>query len=1396
MSDNSEDSTKDHVVATAAELHNTAMTPARSVTLLNAEQTADVSPTNNDLLPAIFTNGLLSNTISANIFHKPVSALVDSGAMISVVGTTYIKALKSRGINPTILPPLYPEVRAVNDAKVAIQGQVNLDVFIGDCNFNQNFHVVPSSAHEVILGCDFLTQHKAVMDFEKLELILPGALPIKLGNNVHSPHVSHLVAEFSTTLPANSQTFLPCLVKGPHTTGNTGLVQGKLNLDNKYSIIAGNSLNTIYNNKTHILLLNPNHKPIAIPKHAKLGTFNNITDSDILENNNHIPTVSNTHVQTNTSNENTTDMLLPNENLSDKMNDKFQNNNFIETNLRNQLVSERVPTSSDQTEFLPNHWSNRIPASIPDVNILSKHDIKFGNNLTDSQEEKLLNIINSNSDLLITSISDLTYSPLVKHDIDTGDSRPIRQRVYRAGPQQIEKINEHVKEFLDSDIIEESFSPWSSNVILVKKPDGKTRFVLDFRALNDVTKKDSYPLPLIEQSLQSMGSAKPAYFSTLDMMHGYYQVLLTDRSKEKTAFSLPAGGGLYQFKRMAQGLSNSPSTFVRLLENVLRGLHWKNCLVYLDDICIFSNSFDQHLIDIQQIFDRLRSANLKLKLSKCHFAKTSVSYLGHVISKDGIQPNPDKVSAVADYPKPTTVKQVRSFLGLGSYYRNFIQGFSDKAAPLFELTKKYAKFQWTDECQTSFDSIKTALISSPTLIYPSFEKPFYLFTDCSDVAAGFCLSQYDDDGKEHPIAYGGKSLSTAERNYSITEKECLAIIVGIKRFQHYLMGQKFYVVTDHSALKWLMHTKEPVNRIARWIMFLQQFNFEILHRSGNKHQNADALSRREYTPVTISSLKMDEEASPFQIINSSVLRIIKLQGKDKDLKSIINYLKNDILPESNTDARKLLLTIENYFLDDNGVLYHILHSHLSPTQQLVEQLVIPESLKTEVLTACHDEPTAAHMGIDRTLAIIRMRYFWNKMYADIKHWVQSCTLCNTKKNPKPTKAELIPIPVEPYPFHRVQVDITGPFPQTKNGNKYICVFTDTFSKWPEASPLKDISAPTIARTIYNDIICRHGCPSILQSDRGTNFLSSVVRELCKILHISKVHSASYSPKCNGAVERHNAYLIKALAMYTSKRQDDWDLFIPAVLFAYRVTPATSSTLHTPHMILRGRRAILPIDVELLTPDQNFNTISDHLKEILPQLEAFHATAYENIKKAQERMSHYYNKTAKPQTLEIGDYVWIFTPRLRTKLSKKLLHHWHGPFYLTKQITPVTFMVRDQNNKLLKVPVNVSRMKRYFARKDRPIGVIDDDETNDIDEDDIPDDSFTLDDDKNDTSNSDKIKIIIDRRRQNLKTQYLCKFTDTSRDDDWVDEIDISNKDTIKKYLDAHPPKRRGRPAKT
>ena len=328
------------------------------------------------------------------------------------------------------------------------------------------------------------------------------------------------------------------------------------------------------------------------------------------------------------------------------------------------------------------------------------------------------------------------------------------------------------------------------------------------------------------------------------------------------------------------------------------------------------------------------------------------------------------------------------------------------------------------------------------------------------------------------------------------------------------------MVTDHAALKYLMNTKNPVSRVARWISYLMQFSFKIIHRSGDSHQNADALSRRDYDSLpTLSQIRLNEDASPYQILNSSVKRMLKNQRKDKSLNNMINYLRTDALPDKTVEAKAVILHCEDYFLDENGILYHIVQENKSPTGQIIEQLVIPDSLKIEVLSACHDDATGGHFGIDRTYATIKLRFFWIKMYQDVRHWIKSCTLCNTKKNPKPVKAELIPIPVEPYPFHRVSIDIVGPFPPTKPDKyKYICCFTDHMTKWPEAVCMKDVSAPTVARAIYEEIIFRYGCPSILQSERGTTFLSSLVLELCDIMNIKKATSSSFRPSKNGLVE--------------------------------------------------------------------------------------------------------------------------------------------------------------------------------------------------------------------------------------------------------------------------------------
>ena len=369
-----------------------------------------------------------------------------------------------------------------------------------------------------------------------------------------------------------------------------------------------------------------------------------------------------------------------------------------------------------------------------------------------------------------------------------------------------------------------------------------------------------------------------------------YRALEMDpSSREKTAFT--THGGLFEFLVMPFGLTNAPSPFQRLMECVLRGFSWKICLVYLDDVIIFSPSFEEHLQHLRLVFQRFRDANIKLKPSKCHFAHTEVNYLGHVVSWEGVRPDPEKIKAVQEFPIPKTPLDVRAFLGLSGYYRKFVRDFSRIAAPLHELTKKNAKFVWTDTCHASFLQLKEALISAPILAFPDFHLPFHLYVDASNDAIGMVLGQIHDN-KEIVIAYAGRKLSAPEQHYSATEREALAVVAGIKHFQPYLYGRAFTVHTDHNALRWLMNVKDPTGRLARWSLYLQQYDFDIQHRAGRNNANADALSCRPYS-ASISAL----DTSGLQ-----VERISDLQHKDPDFSGIITYLEDEILPEDSRSA--------------------------------------------------------------------------------------------------------------------------------------------------------------------------------------------------------------------------------------------------------------------------------------------------------------------------------------------------------------------------------------------------------------------------------------------------------------------------------------------------------------
>ena len=459
---------------------------------------------------------------------------------------------------------------------------------------------------------------------------------------------------------------------------------------------------------------------------------------------------------------------------------------------------------------------------------------------------------------------------------------------------------------------------------------------------------------------------------------------------------------------------------------------------------------------------------MKLKPSKCHFARTSVNFLGFVVSSSGILPDPDKLEAVKSFPTPASVKEVCSFLGLCNYYRRFVENFAKIASPLNRLTRKNVPFVWDPDCETAFQDLKCRLCAPPILSYPDFTQPFHLHTDASQFALGCVLGQ-TIEGKEHVIAYGGRELNIAETRYSTTEREALAVVDGIKRYQPCLTGQKFYVHTDHGSLSWLMKVKDPTGRLARWALQLQQYDFEIIHRPSPQNGNADAISRRFYLSSQTLPLDQPQPPSPpkpatlpvtmIDHLCPSAPTLHTLQRQDAELFDIISYLESAELPENEGKALSLMLSIDSYYLDSNGILCHWWMPGKRHTKSICSQVVIPAALRHNILVACHDDTTAAHLGATKTYEKVRLRYYWHGIFKDIEHWCRSCIDCAMKKVPRNHhRAPLMPIPVEGA-FDRVVMDILGPFPTTHDGNKYIIVFSDYYTRWPEACALPSVEAP-------------------------------------------------------------------------------------------------------------------------------------------------------------------------------------------------------------------------------------------------------------------------------------------------------------------------------------------------
>ena len=880
--------------------------------------------------------------------------------------------------------------------------------------------------------------------------------------------------------------------------------------------------------------------------------------------------------------------------------------------------------------------------------------------LSPEQLTQMQNLLKEYADIFSLHPSDLGTTDQITHSINTGDHEPIRQPPRRLPFSLRSKTNELVQEMLDQGVIQPSKSPWASPVVLVEKKDGSVRFCVDYRRLNAVTKMEVFPLPRIDDSLDMLSKSK--FFSTLDLASGFWQVKMEPNSREKTAFVTHSG--LYEFSVMPFGLVNAPSTFQRLMESVLAGLSGEKCIVYIDDILVPGATWPEHLQNLRQVFERLRSANLKLKSKKCRLAECEAEYLGYVISEDGLSTDPEKIRAVREFPVPHDVRTLRSFLGLASYYRRFVPNFSVVARPLHALTKKEVPFDWTESCRKSFERLKELLTTSPILVLPDFNKDFMLETDASGQGLGAVLAQKQEDGLVRPIAFASRTLQPHEQNYGITELEGLGVVWAMKHFRHYLYGHKCEVFTDHEALKSLLNTPHPSGKLARWGLTLQEFDVKIRYRPGRANASADALSRN---PLPATETR--EVIPPFSILATLHPKVaaengedpneelIEAQRKDPELLRVIQYLEDGTLPTEDKLAREIVLCKSQYVLIDK-VLYHV-------ERDKSLRLIPPQINRKKLFHDVHSGVYGGHLRDAKIHGELAKHYWWPGMRSDIVSWCRECITCATRQPGKKLKSPLVPIPVA-GPFDRVGVDILQ-LPKSRLGNQYAIVFVDYLTKWPEVYPASDQSSLTVAELFVREFIPRHGVPRELLSDRGTSFLSKIMMEVYKLLGTHKVNTTAYHPQGDGLVECMNRSLLNMLSKSAESNGSDWDERLPFVLFAYRAS-TQESTKESPFYLLYGRDPQLPTS-EMLEPqiDRITYNLDDYKTEMVKHMSEAWKLAQENVKHAQKSQKKHYDKGVREHKVKEGDRVFVYMPSAKKGKAHKLARPFHGPYRVIETV---------------------------------------------------------------------------------------------------------------------------------
>lgn len=752
---------------------------------------------------------------------------------------------------------------------------------------------------------------------------------------------------------------------------------------------------------------------------------------------------------------------------------------------------------------------------------------------------------------------------------------PVNQKVRRLGGVVYNQIKKEFEDMLNQEIIQPSDSEWASPLVIIKKKDGTFRPCGDYRMLNACTKPDRYPLPRMSDILEKVTGC--TFFSTFDLKKAYHQIPINEEDRHKTAIITPFG--LFEYKQMPFGLKNASQTFQRHMDNCLQDCR-EFTSVYIDDILVYSKSPDEHQKHLQIVKDVLLKNKLQVNSEKCQINKSEVDFLGFTISSKGIKPIKSKIDAISNMSVPKTFKSLRRFIGTMAFYQWMIPNLSKTMSPLHDLitaSSKNRALRWLPIHEEAFRIALKKLTEIVDMATPNYSKTFVLCTDASGTAIGGSLNHESDDGRLCPISFFSRKLNHAEKRYSTFDRELLALVLSIKHFNHYLLGSKFIVRTDHKPLLHIMQMKNQSGRQWRWTEFLSQYDMQIQFIKGSENIVADFLSRKD----------ADDEILK-EVEHISLSDLVKSQKDYQFIKDIQSH------------SLKLKTTKEGVLVD---------------TSKSNTRIALPECFRFNEFERLHN---LCHQGSNATIRLISSRYVWPGMRAEIRKWCRFCQICQANKITRHTKSPLGSIP-NLGKFKVLHIDLVGPLPSIKN-KRFILTMIDRDTSWTEVVPLNDITSESVIKALTKEWISRFGVPEIIVSDNGRQFISEVFSNFCESFGIEHRHTTPYHPQCNGKVERFHRSLKNALRSQGTNAERNWLENLPLIMLGIRNAVGEDSEL-SPSQTIYGTTIRLPGDIVLPSHSDGQTRVSTEFQNSCLR-------------------SHGITKTFMPKGIDKCKFVWI------------------------------------------------------------------------------------------------------------------------------------------------------------